>query len=288
MRDSTANLDKGTIEGFEEALLAARIELVRERRDAEHGLDEMGEEREIEWEEHAQEEQAADVLTRLSSQQYAQLRQIDGALERIDRGEYGTCLHCGGQIAADRLKAQPWSPSCAACADELEARTDSTRGAPGDRPQDHAADTPDPDVDDENAGPPLTPELDALDDAEVAATIREAFQNEVGTALDSVRVLCRGGVVILAGEVANETLPEIARRIVEDEVGYQVVDRLLVTDVAGEQPGGQPARSLRAHQLPATGVDEDSESDLSEDVLEVEEEGMTFVPPTRPVASPRG
>src|SRR5207253_8631089 len=101
-------------------------------------------------------------------------------------------------------------------------------------------------------------------------------------ALDTVRVLCRDGVVILAGEVANETLPEIARRIVEDEVGYQVVDRLLVTDVAGE-PGLESKRTVRPHQVAETTVGEDDESDLSEDVLEVEEEGLTFVPPTRPV-----
>ncbi|HXC49710.1 MAG TPA: TraR/DksA C4-type zinc finger protein [Candidatus Limnocylindrales bacterium] len=283
MNGHPAHPDRPTIERIEEALLAARHDLVRERADAEHGLDDISAEREIEWEEMAQEEQSADVLTRLSAQQYARLRQIDGALERIDRGEYGTCMSCGQVIDVARLNAQPWTPWCPACAAEREAAPASPSGRASDRPQDHDEDIPDsaPDEEEGGAGSPLAPELSALDDAEVAETIREAFQTEVGEALDTVRVLCRDGVVILAGEVANETLPEIARRIVEDEAGYRVIDRLLVTDVAGG-PSFERKRIARAHQLPATAVDDD-ESDLSEDVLEAEEDGLTFVPPTRPV-----
>lgn len=40
---------------------------------------------------------------------------IDGALERIQEGTYGTCLNCGKQIAADRLAAIPWATHCIDC-----------------------------------------------------------------------------------------------------------------------------------------------------------------------------
>src|SRR5207253_11479462 len=106
MREDVAHLDRPSIERLQENLLAARHALVRERGEAEQELDQITAEREIEWEENAQDEQTADVLTRLSSQQYAQLRQIDGALERIDRGEFGSCMDCGRAIALDRLAAQ--------------------------------------------------------------------------------------------------------------------------------------------------------------------------------------
>jgi DnaK suppressor protein len=288
-------LTRPILEELEEALLAVRMELVRDHSGVEATLNEIEKEREIEWEEVAQEEQSADVLTRLTAQQFAQLRQIDGALERVDRGEYGICMACREPIAIERLRAQPWAPYCGDCTD-AEERAAAADGALADdrratmqvrpqvRPQDVPQDLPDESADPALAGTPLTPELDALDDAEVAATIREAFQTEVGDALETVRVLCRDRKVILAGDVANETLPEIARRIVEDEIGYEVIDRMMITEFAG-QSGRNDARAAAAQPAPPAinPVDEDDESDLSEDVLEVEEEGLTFVPPSRPV-----
>ena len=43
------------------------------------------------------------------------LLSIDGALERIQAGSYGTCLNCGKPIAEDRLAAIPWATHCIDC-----------------------------------------------------------------------------------------------------------------------------------------------------------------------------
>jgi RNA polymerase-binding protein DksA len=43
------------------------------------------------------------------------LREIDAALARIDAGTYGTCEGCGGQIAAERLEALPYTTLCIEC-----------------------------------------------------------------------------------------------------------------------------------------------------------------------------
>jgi RNA polymerase-binding protein DksA len=43
------------------------------------------------------------------------LLSIDGALERIQSGTYGTCLNCGKPIAQDRLAAIPWATHCIDC-----------------------------------------------------------------------------------------------------------------------------------------------------------------------------
>ena len=48
------------------------------------------------------------------------LIQIEGALERLDSGEYGTCGHCGVPIGAKRLKAIPWARYCVACQEKEE------------------------------------------------------------------------------------------------------------------------------------------------------------------------
>ncbi len=44
-----------------------------------------------------------------------QLRLMDEALRRIDRGDYGECLMCGREIAIARLKAVPWARYCIQC-----------------------------------------------------------------------------------------------------------------------------------------------------------------------------
>ena len=42
-------------------------------------------------------------------------RAIDGALERIDEGTYGTCVTCARPIGEDRLAAIPWATQCIDC-----------------------------------------------------------------------------------------------------------------------------------------------------------------------------
>jgi DnaK suppressor protein len=45
---------------------------------------------------------------------------IDGALERINGGEFGKCIQCDGQIAKARLNAIPYTPVCIKCAERQE------------------------------------------------------------------------------------------------------------------------------------------------------------------------
>ena len=49
------------------------------------------------------------------------LVQIEGALERIENGVYGSCIECSGKIPKTRLKAIPYTPYCVKCASELES-----------------------------------------------------------------------------------------------------------------------------------------------------------------------
>lgn len=44
-----------------------------------------------------------------------QLLKIEGALSRINSGEYGNCFVCGEEIVAQRLVADPTSTRCMAC-----------------------------------------------------------------------------------------------------------------------------------------------------------------------------
>jgi DnaK suppressor protein len=44
-----------------------------------------------------------------------QLLKIEGALRRIEAGEYGCCFVCGEDIIASRLSADPAATRCVAC-----------------------------------------------------------------------------------------------------------------------------------------------------------------------------
>ena len=48
------------------------------------------------------------------------LTQIEGALERIEGGVYGSCIECENRIPKMHLKAIPYTPYCVKCASELE------------------------------------------------------------------------------------------------------------------------------------------------------------------------
>ncbi len=51
----------------------------------------------------------------LSEQEDRELEEIDEALARIDRGEFGLCEQCHGKIAAARLRAVPEARLCIRC-----------------------------------------------------------------------------------------------------------------------------------------------------------------------------
>jgi DnaK suppressor protein len=48
------------------------------------------------------------------------LRQIDGALARLDDGTFGTCQRCGKPINEERLEAFPYVEFCIECQSFLE------------------------------------------------------------------------------------------------------------------------------------------------------------------------
>ena len=50
------------------------------------------------------------------------LRNVRGALARIDDGSFGVCLHCEEDINPKRLNAVPWAPYCITCQEMADRR----------------------------------------------------------------------------------------------------------------------------------------------------------------------
>ena len=67
------------------------------------------------------------VSLHLNSLDYAQLRLIEEALDRLHSGDYGTCLSCEEPIPEKRLQAVSWARYCITC-------QDSVGGGPEPRP----------------------------------------------------------------------------------------------------------------------------------------------------------
>jgi DnaK suppressor protein len=50
------------------------------------------------------------------------LRNVRGALQRIEDGSFGVCLHCEEDINPKRLHAVPWTPFCITCQEMYDNR----------------------------------------------------------------------------------------------------------------------------------------------------------------------
>lgn len=50
------------------------------------------------------------------------LREVEGALRRIEQGTYGVCRECEEPISPKRLDAVPWAKYCVVCQEKVAAR----------------------------------------------------------------------------------------------------------------------------------------------------------------------
>lgn len=51
----------------------------------------------------------------------SELKLIEEALERIEKGSYGVCIECGNEIQLKRLEYFPYAARCISCQEALEA-----------------------------------------------------------------------------------------------------------------------------------------------------------------------
>ena len=61
-----------------------------------------------------------EMLFSQGTEGHSQLTLVRLALERLDDGTFGECLHCGNVIGEKRLEALPWTPYCIECQEKVE------------------------------------------------------------------------------------------------------------------------------------------------------------------------
>lgn len=71
-----------------------------------------------------------EFAVRSLERQSKSLMQINGALERIEHGEFGICLECEEPISPKRLAAAPWAAYCLHCQEMRDAQEAAEAGEP--------------------------------------------------------------------------------------------------------------------------------------------------------------
>jgi DnaK suppressor protein len=253
-------MKKEILDALTELLRNKRRSYLQEFRRAQEGLDAIAEERETELEEHAQEEQTARVLTRLDHQTLTAVKDIDAALNRILRGAYGKCEKCHRKIAIARLRVLPAARFCARCASQDE----------GEKPVVVASELR------ETFKAPEPADLSLLNDRELLEYVREQLRQDGRIDMEELRLVCRKGVVHLAGTIPSEAEHQVLLQILTDVLGIkEFVDHLNVDKLLWEQDKRTKAKAQADlppwQELPGT-----------EDIVESTEEDKEFIPPSNP------
>src|ERR1041385_8128975 len=68
------------------------------------------------------------ISLRINGLDYAQLRMVEEALDRLKSGDYGVCMSCEEEIPAKRLQAIPWARYCVTCEELIGAEMDGRVG----------------------------------------------------------------------------------------------------------------------------------------------------------------
>lgn len=69
------------------------------------------------------------VSLRLNSLDYAQLRLVEEALDRLDSGDYAICMACEQAIPPKRLRVVPWARYCVKCQETVGMQMDQELGS---------------------------------------------------------------------------------------------------------------------------------------------------------------
>lgn len=189
-------IDEMILRDIRQQLLLHRDEVAATRNRTNRSRRDL-QEPEIEAGEAAGKENLARGVDAIAGLESGRLRQIDAALEKIDRGGYGTCERCGQPIAITRLKVMPWTPYCRRCAETLEsAGSGEARAADGEG------------------------RVGQQSDAEIRDIVRDKLARDGRVEMEELDIDCRDGVIRAAGVLPAEDSREVLWQIVSDILGY--------------------------------------------------------------------
>ncbi len=204
-----------------EKLLQRREEITRLRDSIRSSWGEL-QEPEQELEESASKRTMAGGLEQIDYRTIEELRNIDTALERMDRGEYGRCETCGRPIGRERLSIIPWVLRCVDCA-ELGERLAEKAPEAGEEETDRM---------------PLP-----ANDAEWVERIWDALDSEDSLQTEGLEIACTDGVVQIGGFVPDRRHHQLILEILEESLGISdILDNIEVETDRWDAEGDDEAQ----------------------------------------------
>jgi DnaK suppressor protein len=113
-------MDEKKLEEVSERLLQMRRKVLQEVHDSYEASREIGQDGVPDIGDMSANTYSRDVLLNLSETQRQKVRDIDAALDRLAKGEYGICMRCEEEIPPRRMEVRPFSRYCVDCKVEVE------------------------------------------------------------------------------------------------------------------------------------------------------------------------
>jgi DnaK suppressor protein len=123
MPNKGVHLNKKEMDVYKKKLIASRNEIVRKLREFRNESKEVETDTAQDVADKAESSYTKEFLLSLSDADREQLFQIDAALKRIERKEFGSCQMCQKEINKKRMNALPWTPYCIECQEKSESET---------------------------------------------------------------------------------------------------------------------------------------------------------------------
>ncbi|MCJ7565358.1 MAG: TraR/DksA C4-type zinc finger protein [Candidatus Aminicenantes bacterium] len=123
MPNKAGSMKKKELAVYKKTLVARRNEIVRKLSEFRNESKEVETDIAQDVADKAESSYTKEFLLSLSDAERDLLFQMDAALRRIDRGEFGNCQMCQKEISKKRLNALPWTPFCIGCQEKAESET---------------------------------------------------------------------------------------------------------------------------------------------------------------------
>jgi DnaK suppressor protein len=171
-----------------------------------------------EFEESASKRTIAGGLEQIDYRTIEELRNIDAALEKMEKDQYGQCEICERAIGRKRLEAIPWARRCIGCAQQAESADNGVE-----------------DGEEEADRMPLP-----LSDSQLVDNIWDALDTEESLKTDGLEIASTDGVIELTGFMPDRRQHQIVLEIIEESSGIsEIIDHIEVIDDRWEGDEGE-------------------------------------------------
>ena len=114
-------VNKKELENVRKSLFDRRHEIIHKLSDAQDQTKTIETDIAQDLADKAESSYTKEFLLSLSNAEREELLQIEAALKRIAKGEYGVCQVCQKEIGKKRLAALPWTSLCIECQEKSES-----------------------------------------------------------------------------------------------------------------------------------------------------------------------